>query len=123
MSCSTDLLLSHNHPRLVAVMAWNSLQFMQHLNACGNRYEAENCWFGKKSWGEQHRYALNAWRLYRLTLRNSLGMLLLGSAKIRKDEALIASFGLASGGGITDPEEVKIVQSIEAQRKGVREQA
>jgi len=31
-------------------MAWNSLQFMQHLNACGNRYEAENCWFGKKSW-------------------------------------------------------------------------
>jgi len=104
-------------------MAWNSLQFMQHLNACGNRYEAENCWFGKKSWGEQHRYALNAWRLYRLTLKNSLGMLLLGSAKIRKDQALIASFGLASGGGITDPEEVKIVQSIEAQRKGMREQA
>jgi len=102
-------------------MAWNSLQFMQTLGACGNRYEAENSWWGKKKWGEQHRYALNAWRLYRLTLRNPLGMLLLGGAKIRKDEALISSFGMASGGGITDPEEVKIVQALEAQRMGMRD--
>ena len=80
-------------------MAWNSLQFMQHLNACGNRYEAENCWWGKKNWGDQHRYALNAWRLYRLTLKNSLGMLLLGSAKIRKDQALIAYVLPYSQGG------------------------
>ena len=66
-------------------------------------------------------YALNAWHIYRLALKNPVGMLILGSAKIRKDEALLSNFGVASGGGITDPEELKLVKAFEAQRAASRE--
>jgi hypothetical protein len=101
-------------------MPWNSPHFLERLNSVGNRYELENAWFSKKAWGDQVNYALNAWQIYRLTLKNPEGMLILGSAKIRKDEALLSNFGVASGGGITDPEELKLVKAFEAQRAASR---
>ena len=100
-------------------MPWNSLRFMEELNKCGNQYEADNAWF-KNDWGEQRQYALNAWRLYQQASTNALGMLLLGSAKIRKDAVLVSNFGMTSAGGITDPEEVALVKALEAERTDQR---
>ncbi len=101
-------------------MPWNSLDFMQHLMASGSRYEQENAWYSKAQWGEQHKYALNAWRLYRKATTNALGMLLLGDGKIRKDSILMANFGTTSVGGAWDPEERKLVAKLEAERAGLR---
>jgi hypothetical protein len=100
-------------------MPWNSVRFMQELNTCGNQYEADNAWFGN-DWGERRQYALNAWRLYQQASTNALGMLLLGSAKIRKDAVLVGNFGMTSAGGITDPEEVALVKALEAERTDQR---
>jgi hypothetical protein len=36
-------------------------------------------------------------------------MLVLGTAKIRNDASLVESFGFASAGGLSDPEEFKLV--------------
>jgi hypothetical protein len=77
-------------------MPWNSIRFMQELNKCGNQYEADNAWF-RNDWGERRQYALNAWRLYQQASTNALGMLLLGSAKIRKDAVLVSNFGMDVG--------------------------
>ena len=92
---------------------------MEELNKCGNQDEADNAWF-KNDWGEQRQYALNAWRLYQQASTNALGMLLLGSAKIRKDAVLVSNFGMTSAGGITDPEEVALVKALEAERTDQR---
>jgi len=100
-------------------MPWNSVRFMQELNTCGNQYEADNAWFGN-DWGDQRQYALNAWRLYQQASTNALGMLLLGSAKIRKDAVLMSNFGVASAGGIADAEEVALVKALETERIGQR---
>jgi hypothetical protein len=100
-------------------MPWNSIRFMQELDACGNQYEADNAWF-KNDWGERRQYALNAWRLYQHASTNALGMLLLGSAKIRKDSLLVSNFGMTSAGGITDPEEVALVKALDAARTDLR---
>jgi hypothetical protein len=91
---------------------------MQELNKCRNQYEADNAWF--HDWGEQRQYALNAWRLYQQASTNALGMLLLGSAKIRKDSVLVSNFGMTSAGGITDPEEVALLEALEAERTDQR---
>ncbi|HET9359533.1 MAG TPA: hypothetical protein VFO58_07280 [Vicinamibacterales bacterium] len=101
-------------------MPWNSLTFMKQLDACGNRYEAENAWYTKKQWGEQVKYMLNAWNLYRSASTNALGMLLLGDGKIRKDAALLGNFGITSVGGAWDPEEQKLVKELEAKRGQMR---
>ena len=100
-------------------MPWNSIRFIQELNKCGNRYEADNAWFGS-NWGDERQYALNAWRLYQQASTNALGMLLLGSAKIRKDTVLVSNFGMTSAGGVTDPEEVALVKALEAERTNQR---
>ena len=100
-------------------MPWNSLRFMQELDKCGDQYQADNAWF-KNDWGEQREYALNAWRLYQQASTNALGMLLLGSSKIRKDAVLVSNFGMTSAGGVTDPEEVALVKALEAQRADQR---
>jgi hypothetical protein len=100
-------------------MPWNSLQFMDALNACGNRYEADNEWFIKKWWGDQVNYSLNAWKLYHRASTSSLGMLLLGSAKIREDPTLLGSFGMTSGSG-TDDKTRQLIEKLQAQRTGLQ---
>lgn len=101
-------------------MNWQSLQFVQNLERCGNRYELENRWFKKEAWGDRHSYTLAAWRLYRCANRNALGMLILGAAKIRKDPALLANFGVTSGNGINDEEELRLVRELEQRREASR---
>ena len=100
-------------------MPWNRLEFMQELEQCGNRYAADNAWF-RKDWGEQGQYAMNAWRLYERALTNPLGMLLLGSGKIRIDPELVSNFGLTSAGGVGPDEESKLVDALEAERTSRR---
>lgn len=100
-------------------MPWNRREFMQELAKCGDRYEADNAWF-KKDWGEQRLYAMNAWKLYEGASTNALGMLLLGSAKIRMDPELVSNFGVASAGGVGDGEEAELVDALEAERTNLR---
>ena len=100
-------------------MQWNSLEFYEHLSLCSTRYEAENAWFSKQAWGDPIHYFLNAFRLYRAANRASLGMLILGGAKLRKDQSLLANFGVATAGGVSDPEEKKMVEKAQADRRGV----
>jgi hypothetical protein len=101
-------------------MPWNHIQFVEQFRLCGNRYELENAWFKKEWWGDQRQYILAAWRLYRCAARSSLGMLLLGSAKIRKDPTLLANFGLTSAGGVNDPTELEILKEVERHRMAAR---
>ena len=100
-------------------MLWNSLRFVDELDRCGNRYEIENQWYSKAAWGDRNRYVLNAWRLYRCANRSALGMLILGTAKIRKDASLVGNFGFTSAGGLSDPEEQQLVQKLERSRTAV----
>lgn len=100
-------------------MLWNSLRFVDELDRCGNRYEIENQWYSKAAWGDRNRYVLNAWRLYRCANRSALGMLILGTAKIRKDASLVGNFGFTSAGGLSDPEEQKLVQKLDEGRTAV----
>jgi hypothetical protein len=101
-------------------MAWTSTQFWQQLNPCASRYERENAWFKKSAWGDEINYGLAAWRLYRCASTSSLGMLLLGSAKIRKDETLLLNFGATSGSGASDAEEQRLVAELERARSAMR---
>jgi hypothetical protein len=100
-------------------MPWNHLEFTQELEKCGDRYEADNAWF-RKDWGEQRQYAMNAWKLYGRASTNALGMLLLGSAKIRMDPELVSNFGVTAAGGVGEGEESKIVDALEAERTSRR---
>ena len=102
-------------------MRWNSLQFVEQLTLCANRYETENEWFVKQAWGDQHHYTLTAWRLYRAATTSALGMLLLGGAKIRKAQSLLANFGVTSAGGLNDPAELKLVEELERHRAAARQ--
>jgi hypothetical protein len=102
-------------------MPWTSVEFMKQLEACENRYEMEDSWYAKNKWGDQHKYSLNAWNLYRKASTNALGgILLLGDGKIRKDSLLMANFGIASVAGAWDPEEKALVKKLEAQRTAMR---
>jgi hypothetical protein len=101
-------------------MPWNSLTFMQQVEACGNRYELEDSWYTKAQWGDRHKYSLNAWNLYRQASTNALGMLLLGDGKIRRDKALLSNFGVSTVGGAWDAEEKRIIKDVEAERAHLR---
>ena len=97
-------------------MGWSIVEFFNRLNECGDRYELENQWFKKEVWGEKLQYMMNAWQLYKCANRSTLGMLLLGDTKIRKDKSLLANFGIASAGGLKDPEELKMLEKLKAER-------
>jgi hypothetical protein len=96
-------------------MAWNSMQFVDAVDACGNRYETDNSWYTKEKWGDRINYMLNAWKLYYRASTSALGMLLLGGAKIRDKGPLLDNFGATSGSGIDDK---KLVERL--QRTGLR---
>ena len=100
-------------------MPWNSMQFMDAVEACGNRYETDNAWYTKEKWGDQINYMLNAWKLYYRASTSALGTLLLGGAKIREDPTLLASFGMTSGSG-TDDKTLELVKRLQAKRTGLR---
>ena len=97
-------------------MSWNHLQFVSALSECGDyRQSPFNRWC--TWWSKDPRTdVLNAWRLYNCANRASVGMLLLGGAKIRKDRALLGNFGISSQAGPYDPEEKAIVAELERLR-------
>jgi hypothetical protein len=92
------------------------LQFVSALSECGDyRQSPFNRWC--TWWSKDPRTdVLNAWRLYNCANRASVGMLLLGGAKIRKDPALLGNFGISSQAGPYDPEEKAIVAELERLR-------
>lgn len=97
-------------------MKWNHSQFVHALSECpGYRQSPFNRWC--TWWSKDPRTdILNAWRLYKCANRASLGMLILGGAKIRKDPALVGNFGVTSQAGATDPEEKALVAELERLR-------
>jgi hypothetical protein len=104
-------------------MRWNSRQFMQALDDTVlnvNRYENENRWFSKDSWGDYSAYTMNAWRLYRAAYDTHLGMLILGSAKIRSDPTLVGNFGVTSAGGLEKEEDLQLLKLLEDKRSAQR---
>jgi hypothetical protein len=89
---------------------------MDALKACGNRYVSDNSWH---KWGDQHRYSMDAFKLYHRASTSALGWLLLGSGKIRFDDGLLGNFGMTSGSG-TDDKMLEKVQALQAQRTAMR---
>lgn len=64
------------------------------------RYKAENLWAIKWFDPVNANNILDAWRLYKCTSRNALGMLLLGEEGMRKKVDLLLNFGLTSAHGV-----------------------
>jgi hypothetical protein len=102
-------------------MSWSYPAFAHALNECHDfRKHPVNTWC---TWWSTRPGLdeVNAWRLYRCAFGSSLGMLLLGSAKIRKDPALVGNFGVTSGAGPTDPQEIALVRELEQLRQTMRQ--
>jgi hypothetical protein len=100
-------------------MAWSENDFMANTEGLESRYKDDNKWFyqsKKTSWKEESQ---NAWLLYTKANTNSLGTLLLGDAKIRTAGDLLKNFGMASGGGISDIDEIQKAKEIQDWRAGV----
>jgi len=77
---------------------------------------SDNSWH---KWGDQHRYSMDAFKLYHRASTSALGWLLLGSGKIRFDDGLLGNFGMTSGSG-TDDKMLEKVQALQAQRTAMR---
>lgn len=93
---------------------WSSLQFLNHLEPLYEQYKTDNRWVSW--WTNPQTDILNSWRLYRAAYQSSVGFLLLGDTKIRKDPALVMNFGLSSAGGVQDPPEVRLVEELQRKR-------
>jgi len=97
-------------------------KFFNEARACVGDYKRDNSWFyqqGNPFPGiadeDDHIYA--AFKIYRRASAPSLGRLLLGDTKIRKDPTLVQNFGLASGSGIQDQAEVEMVRLLDEKRR------
>lgn len=101
-------------------MNWTHLQFVRSLSECGDyRQTPFNRWC--TWWSSDPRTdVVSAWRLYTCANRASLGMLLLGGAKIRKDPALVGNFGITSQAGPFDQREKELVAEMERLRQTLR---
>ena len=97
-------------------------EFFNQARACVSDYNADNSWFyqqGNPFTGiaGEFDHISAAFRIYELASAPSLGVLLLGDTKIRKDPTLVQNFGLASGSGIQDQKEVEMGRLINAERR------
>jgi hypothetical protein len=68
------------------------------------QYRADNAWAIRWFEPVNADNILNAWRLYKATSRNALGLLLLGEEGMRKKVDLLINFGLTSAHGPEDDE-------------------
>ncbi|MGH2449181.1 MAG: hypothetical protein ACRDFS_11355 [Chloroflexota bacterium] len=98
-------------------MRWNSLQFQDHLRHFEADYRADNAWFAWRGWDET---VWAAWLLYHNASGNALRMLVLGSAKIRRNRDLVGNFGVTSGGGVSEEKDVKLIADRECIRAALR---
>jgi hypothetical protein len=113
IACSTAKLTIPS--RRGGRMRWNVGQFFHNAELVWNRYKCENSWF--HTWGNSGDAIFNAWKLYKAANQNVLGSLLLGDAKIRTSGNLLMNFGLASGSGVSDESELKVIRELQQKRK------
>jgi hypothetical protein len=100
-------------------MAWTQSDFMAHTEGLESRYRDENGWFYKSNktpWKEESQHA---WLLYTRANENALGTLILGDAKIRTSIDLLKNFGLASGGGLKDANDIWQAEKAQYWRRRV----
>ena len=90
-------------------MRWTQKDFTDLAARAASRYESENKWW---KWGDPATYVSHAWLMYCRANENTLGMLLLGDAKIRTSRDLLMNFGVASGGGLYDKQELKQAEDL-----------
>jgi hypothetical protein len=79
------------------------------------QYRADNAWAMRWFEPVNADNILNAWRLYRATSTNALGLLLLGEEGMRKKVDLLINFGLTSAHGPED-DEAAFLNSVGLQR-------
>lgn len=79
------------------------------------RYRADNAWAVPWFDPANADNILNAWRLYEVTARNALGLLLLGEEGMRRKVNLLINFGLTSAHGPED-DEAAFLNAIGQQR-------
>jgi hypothetical protein len=96
-------------------MQWNVGEFFRNVELVWDRYKSENSWF--VSWGNPGDAIFNAWKLYRAANQNALGTLLLGDAKIRTSGNLLMNFGLSSGSGVSDENELEVIRELQQKRE------
>ena len=99
-------------------MEWSLNEFFRNARPHLDRYYSEHTWF---DWGQlrgvsPESHIFNARRLYTAARNNSLGYLLLGDAKIRTSGSLLMNFGLASGNGVSEAQELKQIEALEQER-------
>jgi hypothetical protein len=88
-------------------------QFTRELTPLVERYKTDNAWV--KWWTDEDIYY--AWRMYKTSSTASLGFLLLGDTKIRKDQTLLMNFGTATANNIQEENERRVIAEISDRRK------
>jgi hypothetical protein len=91
---------------------WNATNFVTALLPQVQRYKADNSWV--RWWSGEDVF--NAWRMYKTSSTASLGFLLLGDTKIRKDNSLLMNFGTATAHNIQEQQERELVAQLTKQR-------
>jgi hypothetical protein len=93
-------------------LAWDTItQFNDAIPF--ERYVSAHAWY---RWSGPLEI-VSAWRLYKRAKTPTLGFILLGDTKIRKDPTLVYAFGLLSAGGIQDKEEIAMLAALKLQAK------
>ena len=92
---------------------WTLQSFVPALTPHVQQYKTDNAWVSW--WSDDDVY--NAWRMYKTSSTSSLGFLLLGDTKIRKDQTLLMNFGTATAHDIQEKEERRIVAELSDRRK------
>jgi hypothetical protein len=92
---------------------WSAEQFVRALEPHVERYKTDNAWV---SWWSDEDID-NAWRMYSTSSTSSLGFLLLGDTKIRKDETLLMNFGTATAHDIQEVQERALVAELSDRRR------
>jgi len=93
-------------------MTWNIVGFTYELWPQVQRYHDENGWV---TWWTQEDI-WNCWRMYKTASASSLGFLLLGDTKIRKDESLLMNFGTTTAHNIQEEAERKTLERLAKER-------
>jgi len=100
-------------------MAWREYEFTAAALPFGDHYRKSFVFDYKDikyPWEVEVR---NGWLLYSRASHPEAGLLLLGEGEIRKSIDLMKNFGLTSGGGLSDINELKAAQDALDWRKGV----
>jgi hypothetical protein len=95
---------------------WTDKEFANRALGCWDRYTTLDSWF---TWGAPKEHTLAALKMYRCASQGTLGLLLLGDAKIRQDQTLVRNFGLASGSDSHEKDDQKVIDEAMAWRQNL----